>query len=302
MRPSAASDSRCMSDPNTNSDASKLAKEVSKANTVSVTNTKLVAALDSLGFRSECTPVHDVSTGRNVREFIVRGPSLYPEFGHLRIDIVRAYLSGKLEAIEPMHPLCVAMRGQHNYDRVLDMQNQAQVMNLRSAALVRVGGQIVGGAMTTYRASRQQDLRTTFSPASTPKTSIALVAALGGVGLPVVDITGADASRTFWLPRFGYALTRLDGTTYLEDASDPKFEFDPTPQDPWRLALYVLDPRHPVSIAYNSIRSRVRLRDLLRGKPPRLHLKDGSLQAIVTHNYTGRVMEKLTQRFGSPPL
>ena len=189
-----------------------------------------------------------------------------------------------------MHPLCIAMRGQHNYDRILDMHKGA-IMNLRS---------IPGGRMTRYKRCSQPDPRSNFSPETIERSNLILVAALGGIGSPVLCFDGPEGSRRYWLPRFGYALFREDGTTYLEDAASPLFELAPTPQDPWALAVCFSDPLHPVAIAYNAVRSRIRLRDLLQHKKPRLLIQDGNLRAVITPNATGRVMGKISDRFGAP--
>lgn len=271
---------------------SRAAQEASKANTIAISNTKLVACLDSFGFPSDCDPAQNVTSGKTVREFMVQPRSIDPVFAHLRLDIVRSFESGALEQEDPMHPLCVAMRGQHNYDRLQDMQQQGAVMNLRS---------IPGARMTIYRRCQQLDPLANFSPEKIQLTNLALAAALAGVGLPVLTYDGAEGHRRYTLPRFGYALQRADGTSCLEDATQ-LVSLAPTALDPYALLLAEHDPLHPVVIAYNAIRSRVKLRELLRRKAPRLHVQDGTLQAMLTANHTGRVMDELTHRFGVPPL
>ena len=277
-------------------------KEAAKANAVTCSNTKLVACMDSLGFPSDCKPAEHVATGNVVREFLIQARSLDPVFAHLRIHIVRDYETGKLEATEPMHPLCVAMRGMHNYDRLQDMQKQGAVMNLRSTAFIDPLKPEKGGQMTIYKRFAQMDPRSHFSAETVERDNLMLVAALGGVGIPVLSYDGVEGSRRYTLPRFGYALARMDGTLYLEDADSRLFDLAPTPQDPWALAICSVDPLHPVPLVYNALRSRIRLRELLGRKAPRLHVQDGDLQALITANYTGRVMERLTERFGVPPI
>jgi len=280
-----------MSEDTPSVQASRAAHESARANTIAVSNTKLVACLDALGFPSDCAPAQNVSTGKTVREFMVKPRSIEPLFVHLRLDIVRRYDSGVLEASEPMHPLCVMMRAQHNYDRVIDM-HKGVVMNLRS---------IPGARMTIYRRCAQPDPLSNFSPEKIQITNLALVAALAGVGIPVLAFDGPEGGRRYTLPRFGYALQRADGSTYLEDAAQ-LVSLAPTPRDPHQLLLAEGDPLHPVVLGYNALRSRIRLRDLLQRKAPRLHVQDAGLQAMLTANHTGRVIDEVTRRFGAPPL
>lgn len=267
-------------------------QEAGKANCIAISNTKLAASLDSLGFPSNCAPVESVNTGKVVREFMFQPRSIDPGFKHLSLGMVHAFESGTLEAATPMHPLCVAMRAQHNYDRIVDMHHGA-VMNLRSI--------MPGQCATKYKRAQQPSPRSHFSTETLEESNLCLVAALAGLGLPVLAFEGDEGSRRYTLPRFGYALNREDGTTYLEDA-ELLVGLAPTAQDPYQLALAETDPLHPVVIGYNALRSRVRLSNLLKAKKPRLLVEDGGLKAMVTVDYTGRVMDKITQRFGAPVL
>ena len=150
--------------------------DASLANTLSVSNTKLAASLVALGFQCDCKPLMDVTTEKTVREFIFRGSSIRPEFSTLTLRIAKEWQDKTLDL---MHPLSVMMRAQHNYDRLLDMQQQQHaVMNLRAVA---------GGCMTEYRRSTQPDPLSNFHPTRVPCDDFALVAALAGVGIPVLD-------------------------------------------------------------------------------------------------------------------
>jgi hypothetical protein len=276
----------------------RAAHEAAKANCVAINNTKLVASLDSLGFHSDCSPAENITTGKTVREFMVKPRSFDPVFAGLDISIARAWEASTLDA---MHPLSVAMRAQHNYDRIIDMHHGA-VMNLRSTALLDPLKPERGGQATLYKRATQPDPRSHFSAETFTLTNLALVAALAAVGIPVLSFEGVEGQRRYTLPRFGYALARADGTTYLEQGDNALFAVQPTSTDPWALAIAEIDPRHPVAIGYNAIRSRIRLRELLRKKAPHLHIQEAGLQALVTANHTGRVADQLAKRFGAPVL
>lgn len=260
------------------------------ANAISISNTKLAACLASLGFPCDCKPLHDVTTERNVREFLFQSRSVRPGFTHLSISIAKAYESGALAASDPMHPLCVMMRAQHNYDRILDMHKGA-VMNLRSVA---------GGRMTEYRRGSALDPDSKFL-GRVPCDDLALAAALAGVGLPVRDFEGPEGSRRYWLPRHGYAVLKADGQTLLEDA-EILMRRSPTEADPLRLALEVTDAMHPVVLGYDALHSRAVLKELLLRRDPFLHIRSSRHHIVLSADHKGRVMDEITRRIGAPPL
>ena len=273
------------------------------ANQLSVSNTKLAACLAALGFQSNCKPLMDVATEKTVREFRFTGVhdrERRPQFASLSITCAKHWTDGTLEQIEPMHPLCVMMRAMHNYDRLLDMHRDV-VMNLRSAALLDPQHPEKGGRMTVYKRGSQPDPRSNFSAETLRLDDLQLVAALAGVGIPVLSLEGAEGSRIYTVPRYGYALAREDGTHCLVDAMELSLRA-PTPQDPRRLALEDTDPLHPVVLAYDALTARSVLKKLLQRRRPNLHIQDGGMSAILTSQHTGRVMDILSQRYGLPSL
>jgi hypothetical protein len=129
-----------------------------------------------------------------------------------------------------------------------------------------------------------------------------LAAALGGVGLPVVRIEGGDSGRLYWLPQNGYARRRADGSVFLEDAS-ALMQRDPCEADPYRLRLELTDPAHPVCFAYDALCTRVLLKRELEKRKPLLQIQQGaSLQALISMNASGRVMDRVTRHFKAPPM
>lgn len=260
------------------------------ANAVSISNTKLAASLAALGFPCDCKPLHDVTSGKNVREFLFQARSIRPGYTHLHISIAKAWETGSLPASDPMHPLCVMMRAQHNYDRIIDMHKGA-IMNLRSVA---------AGRMTEYRRGPALDPDSQFI-GRVPCDDLALAAALGGVGIPVRDFDGPEGSRRYWLPRHGYGIQKADGQMILEDAGQ-LIRRSPTEADPLRLALELTDAAHPVVLGYDALHSRIVLRDLLLGRDPFLHIRSGRHHVILSADHTGRAMDQVTARIGAPPV
>jgi hypothetical protein len=272
------------------------------ANAVQISNTKLAACLVALGFPPELDWLHDVpekGEGKTVCEFRFRSGSIRPEFARLSPSAAADWQSGALETADPMHPLCVMMRAQHNYDRLLEMQ-RGETMNLRSTAMIRIGEQDLP-RMTIYRPGSQLDPARNFSAEFVPEDDLALAAALGGVGLPVRSVDGSAGSRRYWLPRHGYIIHDDKGKPLVSDAV-PLLQRAPTPADPRRLALEDTAPLHPVVLAYDALNARAALMKLLDQRSPKLHIRHGRFEILVTADHTGRVMDEIATRIGGPSL
>lgn len=272
------------------------------ANAVQITNTKLAACLVALGFPPELDWLHDVpekGDGKTVCEFRFRLPSVRPEYARLSPSIAADWQSGALEKADPMHPFCIMMRAQHNYDRIIEMHRGA-IMNLRSTAMIRIGD-IDLPRMTIYRPGTQLDPASAFASEFIPEPDLALAAALGGIGLPVRDLQGTDRSRLYCIPRHGYIVHDHKGQPLIADAAQ-LVQRAPTPADPRRLALEDTHPMHPVVIAYDALNARAVLKKLLETRAPNLHIRHGRFEVLITANHTGRVIDAIAERIGAPSL
>lgn len=260
-------------------------------NAVAVSNTKLAACMAALGFPWKVEPIQHGGSGRLITQFMFSGCSVRPQFARYDAAIARQHDSGALQQREPMHPLCVMMRAQRNYDRLLDAQKGTPI-RLKSTA---------GGQMTGYAPGPENQMFQDPKLELVETDDLALAAALGGVGLPVIRIEGAAPRRRYILPRVGYVTLRADGTQKLEDARVLAARA-PTAQDPLRLAIEVADALHPVTLSYDALHARAILKSLLGKTTPLLLLQDGGLQALVSMNASGRVMDRATAHFKAPPV
>lgn len=259
------------------------------ANTTATANTKLAACLAALGFAPTCRPVEHVQKGGVVTEFVFTGPSTRKEFAHLRHTIASLHEARQLE---PMHPLCVMMLAQRNYDALMKMQDGEawRLVALKNAGLQvtryfpgpELPGMVQRGAVHWI-------------------DDVCLAAAVSVVGIPVIDFRGSSGSREYGLPVAGYVLQREDGTP-IEHATADLIARAPTAQDPLRLALEEVNPLHPVALAYDALCSRAELKKRLQNVRPLLLHEDGGLRALVSANHSGRVMDVLSKRFGAPPI
>lgn len=265
---------------------------VKTSNTTVVSNTKLAACMGGLGFPSDCRPVQAVQGGQVVVEFVFTKPSIRPEFRHLHHTIASEYVSGELEARDPLHPLCWMMAGQHNYDRLCEMQDESTAMRL----VVKKKGV----PLTIYKPGPEQQGMIQRGVAE-KIDDLALTASVGVLGIPAIQIYGSPGSRLYGLPVAGYVLEGGKNGPQ-EHTTAQLIRRAPTAQDPLHLALEDEDPLHPVVLAYDGLHARAFLKRTLRNIKPLLMHQDGGLKALISSNFTGRVMEMLTERYGAPPI
>ncbi len=260
---------------------------------LAVSNTKLAATALALGFRFECDLIQPAKGGPMVTQFLFSGSPLRPQFAEsVTVADLAAWQAGELESRAPMHPVCVMMRAQHNYDRLLDMQ-AGHEMRLVSVA---------GGRMTVYKRGQEHAAMQLRTRCSTP--DLALAAALAGVGLPTVAIRDSgDGRHVYELPCTGFVRLREDGSQVLEDAL-ALMTPAPLPGDPLHLAVEDRDPMHPVVLGYDALHCRAHLKRALMHTTPLLLMteQDGPRQALITMNAAGRVMERANAHFRAPAL
>lgn len=262
---------------------SENAKELS--NCVSIRNTQLAASMAGLGFLWKSQPLMSADTGKVVTEFVISASSVRPGFTHLHVSIAAEWQSGRLEKTEPMHPLCVMMRGQHNYNRGLEMQ-RGEPMRLMQAP---------GGMMTTYRPGPEMEALKQRPRVLTDDFALAM--ALGGVGLPVVDFAGAEGNRCYWLPVLGFTLKDSEGLACVHDARLLMQKVSAN-----HLAIQDVNPLHPVSLVYDALSARAQMKAQLAATTPLLVTENDGL-LITTHpDYTGRIGDYLSSRLGAPFL
>jgi hypothetical protein len=257
--------------------------------TLSVSNTKLAASLWALGFAWTADRVQPESGGPLHVQFIFHGASA--RFPALQLSDAHAWESGRLAAAHPLHPLCVMMHAQHNYDRLMDWQKRGTSMALQGVA---------GQQLCIYKLAPVPHFEGPFLWSE----DLALCAAVALAGVPVVGIQGSEGMHRYRLPASGYALRSAAGVPLPPVAAAALMQRDPVPTDPLRLALEVSEPLHPVCLAYDALHARACLKKQLEsGLPLLLMQQSGSQrQALITMNSTGRVMERVNQHFKAPPM
>lgn len=272
------------------------AKPAPAANITAITNSKMAACLLAMGFPWDLEVIHQDKTGQDVVQVLFKPHSVRPEYAGCTPALAAAWQKGELQIKAPMHPFCIMMRGQEIYDAQLTSQRQGEPHRLVS---------VCGGRMTVYRTGPESPTLVNQPDSACIRTDdYALACALGAAGIPIIRRHGPVGGRVYTLPHFGYLLTREDGSQYLEDARElSRRSPNATAKDPLRLALEDHTPTHPVVLIYEALYARSVLKVQIQKAKPLLVLQgQGSLQALLTMNATGRVMEKTTAHFKSPPI
>lgn len=254
------------------------------ANAFTTSHTKLAACLVALGFPWQHKVRHRQADGRDYITFLFGTRSTRSQFPVLDISCAQAWGKGTLDE---MHPLCVMMRALHNRERILDMHKGAECHLVAVAA----------GHMTKLVPGPENPSILSI-PRSVQTDDLDLVSAIAGVGIPPTLITGSAPLHWYHLPRHGFTLKGDQGQPVMHDAHH-FMRRAPTAQDPQRLALEDEDPLHPVVLAYDALTVRAELQAIIRRSLPSLLIEDRGMQAEVSVNYTGRVMDKIARRFGT---
>lgn len=261
-------------------------------NLLTISNTKLACCLAWLGFHWQPRLIIDTNRDNEPQwRFHFWGPTLRPEFSGIDLEqTIRAWESGGMEKSDPMHPLSVTMSAMHNYDRLLEAIHGGVEIRLKAAA---------GGRLTRYH--RGPELEGMKLRLRVPCTDLALVAAMGLVGVPVLAIDGPKGAKRFHLAEMGYVIQDATGSDRAYRADDLMMR-SPTLEWPHRLAMEDREPMHPLVLGYGALAARAEMKRYLQRMQPDLKIREGGMTALIHCNYTGRVMDRITDRFGVAPI
>ena len=161
----------------------------------STASAKLAATYGGLGFIvwTRETEIMEKNARINLRFFIsdttVQGPYKLDRDG-----LREAWGSGALLRDDPMHPFLQGMRACFNIAALLKWQATGARYRLQ---------EIVPGQAWQYAAG-EEDPRLTLCAQKCRTTDLPLAAALGVIGIPVIDSDGAPPRRGYILPAFGH--------------------------------------------------------------------------------------------------
>lgn len=209
---------------------------------------RMAAALAAVRFPIRILVSQDLTTGKVQTLFEVPGVSMDGKWQ--RDGMIHGLNSGALERSEPMHPLLQGLRALRNYELLVEAQRSGQHLRL-------VG--VAGSQASEYRVG-QEVPEMLNAKALFQTADLALVAAMGSLGIPVIRIEdGGGGRRLYTLPALGHALS-FRGQVVRHEAVALSRRTAP---GQWDLLLEQTDPEHPMVAAYNAVSCRAQLKKAL---------------------------------------
>lgn len=161
-------------------------------------DTRLAAALGSLGIPIEIRKQQDATTGKLL---VLLHLGLRSVCGrHDSRSLKHGIKSGKLEAKDPAHEALTALRAMHNREARLDFLNKGVFMRLVQVPRTMLWQYVPGDTGLPGRAGAKELIETADGK---------LVDALALVGVPLLAIDGPRGDHRYFLPRYGHP--RPDG-------------------------------------------------------------------------------------------
>jgi hypothetical protein len=194
--------------------------------------------------------------------------------------VKKDWQSGKLERDEPGHPFVVAMTGQWNRERILDLQEQGKPLRLvpspgRERYAYREGDTGLPGYAGHPQVIKTGDLKA--------------AAALGVVGGGLLWLEGPRGQRNYYLPVTGEEVVWGGRPERMCLGSLLKG---------WREGSLPMDAGHPFVIAMAALCARERLLDAVRSQEREVVVKhpDTGKMATFYESMTGKGMARV-ERF-----
>jgi len=248
-------------------------------------NTKLASALGQLQIPIRTQVTQDERTGKVLTQFFLGAQSVGVNPPWNRDWILQAWQNGSLEKEQPLHPFLQGLRVEHNHELLMDAVKQGRRIRL-------VG--VADGYASEYRDGEElpemQRAAMGFRLAD-----ISLVAALGTLGIPVINFEFDGKKHIFTLPVEGHPLKQIDGTVQRYNG----ITLAQRQEGSRDLLLELRDPRHPLVAAYGTRQVHQQLlRHLSQERRILLVRPEGTQRkAFITDNATGVVMDKVREHF-----
>lgn len=253
-------------------------------------NTKEAACLGVLDLPIKTQRSIESTSGREITQFFVGPRSVRRNPPYFRDAVLQAWKKGDLEKNEPLHPFLQGCRVEHNYELLLDAQKRG-----RRIRLVGVGPKSGSAAFATEYRDGEEALELVNEPLIFRLADLSLVAALGTLGIPCVNIEFNGKHHIYTLPVEGHLLRQRDGSlgryngVNLCQRQEGKRDLD----------LELRDPSHPLVSAYGTRQIHGQLLRHIKDERRLMLVRAPGTQrmAIVSDNPTGRVMDILEDHF-----
>lgn len=244
-------------------------------------NLNMAAIFGALRFPVRIQVYHDVRSGKVQTHFELGAVSVD---GQYQRDLLLAGLEeDKLERENNMHPLLIGARAIHNYEALLSAQKLGTRLRLAGCA----------GSQCARYVEGQEVPELVNAKAVYQTADLSLVAALGVLGLPVIEIANDGGGRKrYTLPVLGHVLL-FRGAHHRHSTEILAARMAPGSYD---LRLETDDPTHPMVAAYNACCVRGQLKKELNNTGKILihrHAKKINRMAMTTEHPAAHVKEKL---------
>jgi len=248
-----------------------------QAFTWSTASTPLAAAFAACGFivRSQQTEIIELRHALKQR-FSVSPTSQWSQLD--RDGLRNAYGTGGLLKADPLHPFLQALRAAHNYSALLKHQATGERFRLASC----------GVGCWQYEPGIEDS---TLSLSRGPRTTdLPLAAALGVIGIPVIDIEGDQGRRFYVLPAHGMRSAPEWQTLDLIRRSVP---------GQTRLVLEDTQPQHPLCSAYQGAYSYALLLAHCKKQAREVLLKspNSNRRALIPENPSSHLLDQVRTHF-----
>lgn len=200
--------------------------------------------------------------------------------------MLKAYYKGDLERLDPSHCLLDALRGLKNRAAIIRWlkQNQPHKLTLNADKRCPRTLYVPGEPVHPHAA------QTVYETINTP--DLALAAALGAIGIPIVRIDGTERDHVFVLSRLGFpmhAAPAQDGKQILADFGSGR--------------LARTTPDHPFLASHAAVLNYRVLLDTLKAEMPMIFFEDddGSGRcALIRGDAKTIAFDKATKFFKRP--
>ncbi len=252
----------------------------------STEDTKLASCLAGLGFPVATSIIEHSRSNKVITQWLIGDRS--PWHPHLtRSALLKMWRDPRpkenLETQDPLHPFLQGLRAQHNYDCLLDAQNHGRRLRLVGTPGSYASLYTDGDELPTIKAAK---LVIEIS-------DLSLAAALGTLGIPVIEIKGTPGFHSYVLPARAHWLKAWPSGNMIQyDAASIAQRAMP---GQIHLALEKTDPSHPLVAAYQARHAHnVLKRHLGQAHRQILVTAPGTQRcAIIGENAVSRVQERV---------
>lgn len=248
-----------------------------QAFTWSTASTPLAAAFAACGFivRPALTEIIELRHALKQR-FSISPTSQWSQLD--RDGLRNAYGTGELLKSDPLHPFLQALRAAHNYSALLKYQATGERFRLAPCGL---GAWQYEPGIEDSTLTLQRGPRTTDLP---------LAAALGVIGIPVINLEGDVGRRFYALPAYGMRNQPEWQTLDLIRRRSP---------GQTALVLETTQPQHPLVSAYQGAYSYACLLSHCKRQAREVLLKSphSNRRALIPENPSDHLLDQVRTHF-----